>query len=55
MFAEWLADLGVRDVYDLATLDEAGVEQLVERMGRFGKRVGAEDWVGQARALLAGE
>lgn len=52
VFQERLADLGIEDVADLAALDEEDVAVLVEYLGRFGKRIVTQDWVGQARRLI---
>lgn len=52
VFQERLADLGIQDVADLAALDEEDVAVLVEYLGRFGKRLVTQDWVGQARRLI---
>jgi predicted flap endonuclease-1-like 5' DNA nuclease len=54
-FKERLADLGIEDVADLAALDEDDVAVLMEYLGRFGKRVVTQDWVGQARRLIGSE
>lgn len=50
--AKRLHKLGVRDVVDLAHLDDRGVEVVVRRLGRFGKRLIQEDWIGQAQRRL---
>lgn len=50
--AERLHELGVRNIGDLARLDDRGVAVVVERLGRFGKRLLQEDWTGQARRRL---
>lgn len=52
VFAELLHDLGVDDVRALAQLDEPGIARIVEKLGRFGKRLYTADWVGQARRRL---
>lgn len=52
VFQERLADLGIQDVADLAALDEEDVAVLVEYLGRSGKRLVTQDWVGQARRLI---
>ncbi len=51
-FEAKLTDLGIEDVGDLAALDEEDVAVLMEYLGRFGKRVVTQDWVGQARRLI---
>lgn len=53
VLAAMLTDLGIRDISDLAKLDEDDVTLVVEYLGRFGVRLVSQDWVGQARRLLA--
>jgi predicted flap endonuclease-1-like 5' DNA nuclease len=48
-----LTELGIRDISDLAKLDEDDVTLVVEYLGRFGVRLVSQDWVGQARRLIA--
>lgn len=50
--AKRLHGLGVRNVVDLAHLDDRGLDVVIGRLGRFGKRLIQEDWIGQARRRL---
>ncbi len=51
---EALAELGVTRFAQIAAWDEAARQDFAARLGRLGRRIEAEDWVGQARALGKG-
>lgn len=55
MIAGWLAENGVTRLDQIAAWDEADISHFAIMMGRGGHRIRAEDWVGQARALTAGQ
>ncbi|WP_334176549.1 polyhydroxyalkanoate depolymerase [Pseudoxanthobacter sp.] len=50
--AKALRDLGYASYADIAALDADGIARIEERIG-FPGRVERDDWIGQARALLA--
>jgi predicted flap endonuclease-1-like 5' DNA nuclease len=53
--AAQLSALGFGTIATLATLDEAAVEALDQRLGAFSGRVKQDRWVEQARLLHAGD
>lgn len=52
--ADWLGAHGVTRYDQIAAWDAAAVADYVQRMGRMGSRIEADDWVGQAKLLAAG-
>lgn len=51
----WLHDHGITRFDQIAIWTEAEIDRHAEGLGRLGGRIRAEDWVGQARALMAGK
>ena len=51
--ADQMVDLGINDIYALAALNEEQTTHLASRLGRHGTKLVNQDWVGQARRLLA--
>jgi|GEM_PF-4820347 len=54
MLATWLADQGITRFEQIAAWDDADIARYAGMMGRMGRRIRGEDWVGQARALVSG-
>lgn len=52
--SDWLNGHGVTRYGQIAGWDAAAVADFVQRMGRMGSRIEADDWVGQAKLLAAG-
>lgn len=50
--SEALMQLGVKDVSDLAELDDDDLDYLEQEMGHFGSRIRSQSWVEQARRLV---
>lgn len=48
-----LIDSGVTHIGQIADWDEADVEAMAEKLGQWGGRIRNDDWVGQARELVA--
>lgn len=48
-----LHEAGVTRLAQIAAWDQAGIDGMAARLGRMGGRIRADDWVGQAQALLA--
>lgn len=46
---------GVTGFAQIAAWDEAEIDRFAERLGRLGRRIRSDDWVGQARALVAAQ
>lgn len=53
--AERLNAIGIQRYSDLATLDERGVVQLEAQLGGIPGRIRRDDWIGQARGLMAAD
>lgn len=50
-----LADLGVTRFDQIAAWDEAEIDRIDSRLGRFQGRIRRDDWVGQAKLLGTGD
>lgn len=55
MLRNWLAENGVTRLEQIAAWDDADITRFSVMMGRLGHRIRSEDWVGQARALMAAD
>ncbi|MFA6219447.1 MAG: hypothetical protein WC692_06675 [Erythrobacter sp.] len=53
--AALLGELGVTRLADVAAWDEAAIERVDARLGRFRGRIRRDDWVGQAKLLTSGD
>ena len=50
-----LRDLGVTSFAQIASWDEAEIDRIDARLGRFQGRIRRDDWTGQARLLAEGD
>lgn len=55
MLRNWLAENGITRLEQIAAWDDADITRFSVMMGRLGHRIRSEDWVGQARALMAAD
>ena len=52
--SEWLAENGVTRFEQIAAWDAEAQAEYARRLGRRGRRIASDDWVGQAKLLAAG-
>lgn len=52
--AELLAGLGITRFDQIAAWDSAQKKEIAAALGRAGARIDADDWIGQAKALIGG-
>ena len=53
--ADQLRELGVTRLDQIASWDDAEIDRIDARLGRFQGRIRRDDWTGQARLLAAGD